>query len=241
LRVASGAVMLEWQSFLGQKDPTGILYQNLMANGGNLNNLLLPLLNNNPDFTNNSIVTSDSTTVWDELIVLFNQLPVGTVTPDNDKVNSDFILTYQNVGTIDVFGLDLGAQINLTDDILVGASYSWVDKNKFALRGTNGETVSLNAPRNKFALTYDHNIPKWGFNFGLTYRWQQEYEAQSSLYFGMVEQANLVDFRMGYNPRFFKNMTLSMDINNLMNQRWRPFPGTPAMGTTMLWRLAFRF
>jgi outer membrane receptor for ferrienterochelin and colicins len=241
LRVASGAVMLEWQSFLGQKDPTGILYQNLMANGGNLNNLLLPLLNNNPDFTNNSIVTSDSNTVWDELIVLFNQLPVGTVTPDNDKVNSDFILTYQNVGTIDVFGLDLGAQINLTDDIVVGASYSWVDKNKFTLKGTNGESVSLNAPRNKFALTYDHNITQWGFNFGLTYRWQQEYEAQSSLYFGKVEQANLVDFRVGYNPRFFKNMTLSMDINNLMNQRWRPFPGTPAMGTTMLWRLAFRF
>ena len=45
-----------------------------------------------------------------------NQLPIGTITPDDPKyIGSDFILTYKNLGRLDVFGIDFGFQYNIYD------------------------------------------------------------------------------------------------------------------------------
>ncbi|MBL0308121.1 MAG: TonB-dependent receptor, partial [Bacteroidetes bacterium] len=60
LSTASGAVMYDWKSYLGEKEPGGKLYDNLHAGDATLDKLLKPGLNNNPRFQNSSIVASDT-------------------------------------------------------------------------------------------------------------------------------------------------------------------------------------
>ncbi len=242
---ASGAVMFDWKTYLGEKAPGGKLYDNLHILNGFYDNALKSAgLNGNPSLQNPSIVAPDSTTCWDELVVLMNQLPLGTITPnDPSLVGSDFILTYKNVGRLDVFGMDFGANYEVVQtkehNVSLGANVSWVDKDRFTL--TTGETIYLNAPKVKAGFTFDHTHKASGFGYGLTFRYQMGYYASSSIYQGEVKPAYLLDARVSYRPNFYKGLLLSITVNNAANYQWQSFPGTPKMGATLFARAQVTF
>lgn len=241
---ASGAVMFDWRTYLGDYAPGGALYDNLKANNSALDNVLNNVIGGNPGLQNPNIVASDPTTSWDELVVLMNQLPVGTITPnDADLVGSDFILTYKNVGRLDVFGIDFGFQYNIVENeihsVSAGGSLSWVDKDQIKL--STGELISLNAPKVKASITADHIVKKIGFGYGFTFRYQKEYYAISSIYVGDVKAAYLLDARVSYRPKFYQGLLLSINVNNLANYQWRAFPGTPLTGTQFFVRAQVSF
>jgi iron complex outermembrane receptor protein len=242
---ASGAVMFDWKTYLGPKAPGGKLYDNLQLAGGFYDNALKGAgLNGNPSLQNPSIVEPDSTTTWDELVVLLHQLPLGTITPnDPSLVGSDFILTYKNVGRLDVFGMDFGANYDVVQtkehNVSLGANLSWVDKDRFTL--TTGEIIYLNAPKVKTGFTFDHNHKASGFAYGLTFRYQMGYYASSSIYQGEVKPAYLLDARVSYRPNFYKGLLLSITVNNVANYQWQSFPGTPKMGATLFARAQVTF
>ena len=232
LTSASGAVILDVAhdaAFLAR------LKQNLAP----YETLLKPLLNNNPSYTNNNIIKSDTSSVYDEIVVLLTQLPIGTVTPKDAKVNSDYILTYQNLGTLDLFGLDLGLQYQVTKDVYISGSFSMVDKDHITI--STGEVAWLNAPKYKSSLSIDHVISKVGFGYGATWRWQDAYMANSSVYVGEVSASNLFDARLSYRPNFYKKLLFAVNVNNLLNYKWQSFPGTAHMGTTLMWKAQVTF
>lgn len=241
---ASGSVLFDWKSYLGEYAPGNPLYDNLKANGNALDNILNGVLGGNPGLQNPNIVAPDPTTAWDELVVLMNQLPVGTITPnDAELVGSDFILTYKNVGRLDVFGIDFGFQYSIVENDLhtvsAGGSLSWVDKDQIKL--STGELISLNAPKVKASVTADHIVKKIGFGYGFTFRYQKEYYAVSSIYVGDVKAAYLLDARVSYRPKFYQGLLLSVNVNNVANYQWRAFPGTPLTGTQFFVRAQVTF
>jgi outer membrane receptor for ferrienterochelin and colicins len=253
LTSASGSVMLDHNSYLGgydngamQIDTSGQLYQNLYANNGALNNLLVPILDGSASLQNSSIVPSIAGSVWDEFVVLTYQFPMGTITPnDTNYVGSDFLVTYKNLGRLDVFGVDFGLQYNAIEtkehSIMVGGTMSWVNKDQLKL--SSGESVSLNAPKVKASATFDHMLKQTGFGYGLSFRYQMGYEANSSVYFGYVKPAYLLDARVSYRPNFgsYKGLLLSINVNNVANYQWQSFPGTAKMGTQFFARAAVTF
>ena len=214
------------------------LVDRLKANAAPLYSQLSALDNKAP-YQNPNLVKSDSGAVWDEVLVLLSQLPIGTVTPKDSKVNSDYILTYQNLGTLDLFGLDLGMQYQVTKDIAFGGSFSWVNKNE--IRVSTGQIAPLNAPKYKASLTFDHTLSKYGFGYGLSWRWQDSYPGNSSVYIGTVSAANLVDARISYRPKFYKKLLFAINVNNIFNYHWQSFPGAAHMGTTLLWKAMITF
>lgn len=248
---ASGAVMLDHNTYLGGYDnvaaaidTNGQLYKNLYANNGALNNLLVPILDGAASLQNPSIVPSIPGSVWDEFVVLTYQFPMGTITPnDTSLVLSDYILTYKNLGRLDVFGIDFGFQYNIYDDnthsVSAGGSLSWVNKDQLKL--SSGQSVALNAPKVKASVLFDHMLKKIGIGYGLTFRYQMGYKAQSSIYFGEVKPAYLLDARISYRPNFYKDLLLSINVNNVANYQWRSFPGTPLMGTQFFARAQVSF
>ncbi|MFN8323029.1 MAG: TonB-dependent receptor [Chitinophagales bacterium] len=244
LKSASGAVMLDHNTYLGANDSTGRLYQNLHANSNALDNLMVPLLDGNAALQNPTIVTPVAGTVWDELIVMTYQFPMGTITPnDPNYVNSDYILTYQNLGRLDVFGIDFGFQYNILESarhaVVAGGSLSWVDKDQLKL--SSGEAVALNAPKVKASITFDHTLNKIGFSYGTSFRYQIGYEANSSIYAGTVKPAYLLDARVSYRPNFYKNLLFSVNVNNITNYQWQSFPGTAIMGTQFFAKAQVKF
>ncbi len=254
LRSASGAVMLDHETYLGGGsydangnfaiDTNGLLYKNLYSGGGALNSILLSSLDGVGALQNSTIVPSIPGSVWDELIVLSYNFPMGTITPNDDElVNSDYILTYKNLGRLDVFGLDLGLQYNAYEDdrhsVTVGGTLSWVNKDQLTL--SSGENVPLNAPKLKASATFDHLLKKIGIGYGLSFRYQMGYFAESSVYSGEVKPAYLPDLRLSYRPNFYKGLLLSINVNNFVNYQWRSFPGTPLMGAQFFARAQVTF
>ena len=53
---------------------------------------------------------------------------------------------YENLGSVDVYGAEFGANIILSDMVELSAALSIVDKNQFESSGPTSELVALNAP-----------------------------------------------------------------------------------------------
>lgn len=258
LKSASGAVMLDSKSYLGYDvgdgtfdhqviDSTGRLWQNLHKPDGTnsaVNDLLKPKLDGQLALQNDKIIKHIDGDIYDEIIVMTYTFPLGTITPNDPAyVNSDYILTYQNLGRLDVFGIDFGFQYNALDDaqhgVTLGGSMSWVNKDQLVL--SSGEAVPLNAPKLKAAITLDHVLKKSGFGYGINFRYQMGYEANSSIYAGPVKPAYILDARVSYRPKFYKGLLLSINVNNVTNYQWQSFPGAATMGTQFFAKAAVTF
>jgi len=219
-------------SFLGADNSSGLLYRNLYVNNGGLASFL-SALNGVASLRNKTITGPITDSTWDALVVLLAQLPIGDITPNSKYVNSDYILTYQNLGRLDVFGIDFGAQYNAYENsrhnIMLGGSLSWVDKDQFTL--STGQAVPLNAPKAKFSISFDHTMKKSGFGYGLDFRYQMPYYASSSIYVGEVSPMYILDAKISYRLKWYNKMLLSVNVNNVNNYQWSAFPGAPLMGT----------
>jgi len=226
LTSASGSVILDLVD-----NPA--IVNKLKANGA-LYSPLFPGLATQPGLQNPNLIKSDTSNVYAAMLVLLSQLPIGTITPKDPKIGSDYILTFQNLGTLDVFGMDLGAQYQVTRDIAVGGSFSWVNKDQIQV--STGQIAPLNAPMYKSSVTFDHTFSKYGFGYGLTWRWQDAYPGNSSVYIGTVRAANLCDARLSYRPNFYKKVLFAINVNDLFNYHWQSFPGAVHLGTTFLWK-----
>ena len=246
LTPASEAVMFK-NSFLGPFNNTGQLYKNLYNSNGTPNALNQFLANagldGNKALQNPSITPSLSGTVWDEIVVLCSQLPIGAITPNSPYVGSDYILTYENAGLVDVFGLDFGANYNAYEterhSINLGASVSWVDKDHFTL--STGEPIYLNAPKVKASASFDHTLKKSGFGYKLSFRYAMGYYASSSVYFGNVNPAYILDAGITYRLKWYKKLLLGINVNDLNNYQYSAFPGAAIMGTQCYFRAQLTF
>lgn len=243
LTPASEAVVLN-NAFVGPDNSTGQLYKNLYVNGGGQLGVLLGKSLNGVASLRNATITGpirDST--WDAIVVLLSQLPIGDITPNSKYVNSDYILTYENLGRLDVFGIDFGAQLNAYEDtrhlVGLGTSVSWVDKDHFTL--STGESVALNAPMAKFSINFDHNLKKSGFGYGLQFRYAMPYDAASSVYVGHVDPCYILDAKVSYKLKWYKKLMISINVNNLTNHQWSSFPGAPLMGTQAYFKAQVTF
>ncbi len=202
-----------------------------------------PLIDGNPDYGNGGIANG---TAFDELVYILNAanqgLPLGSVTPEDSLVNTDIILVYRNLGTVNIFGGDLGFLYQVNENISVNGSFSIINKDRIALSGTADGYVALNAPKHKASLGLDWNdIANTGLGFGLNWRWLDSFPANSSVYVGTVEAANLLDARIHFKPKFSENTTMTLSATNVLDYKHQSFPGTPQVGRLILFRISQSF
>ncbi len=258
LTLATPSVMFNPQEFLAaiggnnQGPGNGILYENLQkpsfAPGMTYDQFFTYAagLDGNPMFQDpTGIIPSVPGTTWDEFAVMLSsaaaQIPVGTVSPNDDKVDSDIMMTYVNLGTVDIGGMDLGAKLAITKNITVGLAYSYVTDDRIPLEGAQGGFVALNAPKHKTASTFEYSNEKSGLSGRMAYRWQAAFPGNSAIYAGDVEAAHYLDIGLSYALPFSKDTKISLDISNVTNNKHRPFPGAPKMGTFAFFKITHTF
>jgi len=170
---------------------------------------------------------------------------VGTVAPENDLVGSDLILTYINLGKVDVWGSDIGATYKdkiKNTNFSVSGMFSFVNKDKIDLEGASGGYIALNAPKYKTAIAVEAaDIAESGIGAGVNWRWQDAFPANSALYVGNVNAANLLDLSLSYRPRFSEGTTFSANLYNITNNKFQRFPGTPAIGFYAMMKVSHTF
>jgi outer membrane receptor for ferrienterochelin and colicins len=193
---------------------------------------LLALLTGKTNPTNAEIVTGYAT-----LIGQLGTLAGGVIAPDNTNTQRDIILTYLNLGTVDVAGADLNFSYMASKLLNIEGAFSFVNKDRIPLLGAAGGFVSLNAPQYKSALSLDYKMP---FDNNLSarvgWRWMDKFDANSAVYIGRVNAMNMVDLGLSYRLKSSQNTVFSLTVNNVFDHRHQFFPLTSAIG-----RVAFLF
>ena len=217
-----------------------------------LANELIPVIESNISSTNglitgalNSLAAASGVSLSQWMVGATNGFSLGTVAPESDLVNSDLILTYINLGKVDVAGADLSAtyveKIKETS-LSFSGMFSFVNKDRIPLAGASGGYVALNAPKYKTSFALEaSNIAETGIGAGVNWRWQDAFPANSAIYVGDVSAANLIDLNISYRPNFSKNTILSGTFYNITNNKFQRFPGTPFIGFYAMVKLSHTF
>jgi outer membrane receptor for ferrienterochelin and colicins len=208
--------------------------------------LLNSVLDQNPTNGGNSNGSS-----VDELATILGKLNVGmnmgTISPTNGFIGKDVILTYTNLGTVDLFGADLSLNYQVTDRITIDGSASHVNKDRIATIGAAHGYIGLNAPKWKSSIGITHTFgfskaKSESFTWGANWRWYDAFPGNSAIYTGTVNAVNLIDLTLLWKPiTTMPNTIVSLSMNNALDTKHQFFPGTPYMGRTTMLKLSHTF
>jgi outer membrane receptor for ferrienterochelin and colicins len=180
------------------------------------------------------------------------RLPGGVISsPGVQGAVPELLVTYVNFGDIDLSGMDFSATALLSDSWQVGATFSLISDDHFEipLRG-NPELVALNAPKKKGSAHLTYRSLASGLNGEVRVRFNDEFPANSADYVGLecitgdpqtgpcVDSFTLVDLTLGYRLPI-SGATLQLNIQNLLDEKYQSFVGTPEIGRMAIFRLRY--
>jgi outer membrane receptor for ferrienterochelin and colicins len=180
------------------------------------------------------------------------RLPGGVISaPTVQGVRPELLLTYVNFGEIDINGFDFSATALLTDNWQLGGTFSLISDDHFEIP-LSGDTqfVALNAPKKKGSAHVTYRSIAQGFNGEVRVRFNDEFPANSAGFVGLecvtgdvltgpcVDSFTLVDLTAGYRLPVLRT-TLQLHIQNLFDEKYQSFVGTPEIGRMAILRLRY--
>ena len=186
------------------------------------------------------------------------RLPGGIVSSAaTTNAAPSLILTYINFGDITLEGADISATALLSDAFEVSVTGSLVSDDFFNLPLGSGRTdstvVALNAPKKKGSAAVAYRNAARNFNGELRVRYTDEFPANSAGYVGLacvatappnsgecVKSYTLLDLTAGYGLPM-RGASLQLTVNNVFDEEYQAFIGTPVTGRMALLRLKYEF
>jgi iron complex outermembrane receptor protein len=163
-------------------------------------------------------------------------IPVGTVALDGPLSSGpDVLLTYRNFGVLDRWGTDVGARVSAGERLSFTGTYSFTTRDLFSTADIGGITdIALNAPRTKGSLGVHLTGAGSRTSASLVARHVAGFPMSSGVYVGRTDPYTLVDLYGAHRvPR--ADLTISLNVQNLLDRRHREFVGAPVLGRfTML-------
>ncbi|HEX5725055.1 MAG TPA: TonB-dependent receptor [Longimicrobiaceae bacterium] len=182
-------------------------------------------------------------------------IPLGVVSsPDVAATGAQLLVTYVNVDeTIELWGSDLSAEILIGNEWALGLAASFVSDDVFHTE--NAGVVTLNAPTRKGTLSVRYDDEEdTGVMGEFRVRHTNGFPVNSGVFIGTaclgvttdfvepcVDDYTLLDLNLGYTIPRFRNTTISLNITNLLDEDYRPFPGVPDIGRMALLRVKYEF
>lgn len=184
-------------------------------------------------------------------------IPVGVISSSQIDANgAQLLMTYVNVDeSIDLWGTDWSARALLRSNVSVAASVSTVSEDVF--RTQSAGVVTLNAPKLKGTVSADYT-PESGVFGEVRARFSEGFPVNSGVYIGTrclpenaastnplledcVSAYTLFDLNVGYKVPQFRGATIGVNVNNVLDEAYRPFPGAPTMGRMVIARVKYEF
>jgi outer membrane receptor for ferrienterochelin and colicins len=167
-------------------------------------------------------------------------LPLGAVTPTSVGGSAaGMAYVYENLGSVDVYGAEVGATFSVSDRILVVTNVAIIDKNEFeATRFEQpNEIIPLNAPTIKMNAAMTYRDDDAGYHGGLRFRVQNGFNANSGAYSGNVDGFGVLDVSGGFRIPGFDDLWFQADVQNAFNNSYQTFVGAPELGRMVLARM----
>ena len=176
--------------------------------------------------------TADATAA--QLAETIAAVPLGVLAPETagGATQAPILVTYRNLGDFDLFGADLGVSYLLTDHWELAGTLSWVSDETFQ---AGDEVVPLNAPTFKGSFTARYRDDDSGISGALRARFIDGFPVASGVYVGEVEAYSVFDLNFGYEIPGANGLRAQLDVQNIFDEGYQTFPGTPTLGRfTML-------
>jgi outer membrane receptor for ferrienterochelin and colicins len=166
-------------------------------------------------------------------------VPFGSIAPTTagGTTATPILFTYRNLGDFSYFGADASLTYVFNDRWELGGSISWVEKDLFPTAGDNTEDVPLNAPKWKGAMTLGYRAPTNGWGAAIRGRYVDGFPVASGVYVGSVDSYAVFDVNVGYRFPGRSGLTLQLDMQNIFNDDYTSFVGTPNFGRYTVLRL----
>jgi outer membrane receptor protein involved in Fe transport len=188
----------------------------------------------------------------DQIVGGLISLPAGVVSaPVAQGAVPDVLVSYVNYGEMNLNGFDLSATALLSSKWQLGVSGSLVNKDhvEIPLRG-DIQFVALNAPKKKATGHLTYRDLASGLNGEVRVRYTDEFPANSAGYVGLecvtndpatgpcVQDYTLLDLTAGYRLPI-SGASLQFSIQNLLDEDYQSFVGTPVIGRMAILRLRY--
>lgn len=168
-------------------------------------------------------------------------IPLATIGPTGPLGGSDILLTYQNVGDVRLWGMDLASEYAATDRLTLSAAYSWVNKNFFGATRLDDNDVSTNTPRNKAMLSVRYRQSDRDLSAELRGRHVGGFRMVDGILIGNVESFTVVDAELAFAVPAVPGARLTVSLQNMTNDRHAEFVAHPRLGRFLTTRLQYRF
>jgi iron complex outermembrane receptor protein len=184
-------------------------------------------------------------------------VPLGTVVPTNTPLTErpDIFLTYRNFGDISLWGSDVAVDMVVGNHLTLAGSYSWVNKDFFPREAgsENSSDIALNATRSKGSITVGWRDAPRGWSTEARLRAVKGYPMNSGVYVSAPDPDNpgsllpgdsyaVIDLQASWKPPIgARNMILSANVQNLLNEHYSTFVGVPNLGRLVLTKLSYTF
>jgi len=181
-------------------------------------------------------------------------IPLGVTTSDIEQMENggaDLIVTYRNLGDIDLWGADVALQWLLSSKWTLRATYSHVSENWFTIDG--GATLALNAPSDKGTLGLAYRDEAHGLSASARVRYTGSFPFESTVVVGTrcvpgaptdaadcIDAYTLVDMTLGYKVGATA-ATIELGVSNVTNTGYRSFVGAPTVGRLAMVRVRYDF
>jgi iron complex outermembrane receptor protein len=178
--------------------------------------------------------TADATAA--QLAATIGQIPLGVLAPETagGTTQAPIIVTYRNLGDFDFFGADLAVSYLLTNHWELAGTLSWVSDETFE---TGDEVVPLNAPTWKGSFTARYRDEGAGLSGALRARFVDSFPVASGVYTGDVDSYTIFDVNFGYEIPGAAGLRAQVDVQNVFDEGYQSFPGTPTIGRFTMLRL----
>ncbi|MGD8495367.1 MAG: TonB-dependent receptor [Gemmatimonadales bacterium] len=187
-----------------------------------------------PPFPFASEAEADATAA--QLAQTIGQVPLGVLAPEGagGQTLSPILVTYRNLGDFDLFGADMSISFLLTDNWELAGTVSWVSDETFQ---AGSETVPLNAPSWKGSLTARYRNDENGLTGAVRARFIDGFPVASGVYTGQVDAYSVFDVNLGYEIPGTDGLRAQLDVQNVFDDGYQTFPGTPTLGRFTVLRL----
>ncbi|MAT39751.1 MAG: hypothetical protein CL946_09130 [Ectothiorhodospiraceae bacterium] len=156
-------------------------------------------------------------------------VPLGTVSPEEANDRTELLLAPVNFGTIEYWGADVSLRLNVTRDLALGSTYSYISNNYFDDVDGKGP-LSLNVPKHKASLSLHYTEPSTAIRGSVRYRFNDGFQVQSGVYQGRIDPYGLVDVSVSAPIPVATRPVLNLNVNNLFDHQHREYVGGSTIG-----------
>jgi outer membrane receptor for ferrienterochelin and colicins len=191
------------------------------------------------------------------LTTVMAQLPQGSLALTNAILAPDqsIIATYSSgVGSIDVRGLDMAIDWQVSDRWMLAGSYSNQDKIVWNEIGGAANPLMSNSAKHRASLSVKNSNDATGFSWELGMRYSDKFPVNSGVFnslnpspvqgakiYDAVPVQTLFDFNAAWRLPIESRVTWSINIQNINDQKLPTFPGGAPIGRLAMTRLQWWF